>query len=209
MAWLRIIKPRHTCRFICRSSLNLLLCKMLHAKHLELLTADIATSRYVAFRDVPRFEALCRQCPNYNCRWGCPPLGATEEFIGRFSLTTLIMIKIQVVRPPTPLSDVVEQMSRLIQQVRRHAEPRILAREKDLRGRAALFTGMCPHCPGKSCARIDDQPCRHPDKVRPSLEALGFDLNRTAVEIFDTPILWASNGYPPPYISLIGALFIP
>ena len=40
----------------------------------EELAAIIGRERYVSeFRDVPTFEACCRQCPNYANRWGCPP----------------------------------------------------------------------------------------------------------------------------------------
>ncbi|MFR2062233.1 MAG: DUF2284 domain-containing protein [Alistipes sp.] len=40
--------------------------------------------------------------------------------------------------------------------------------------------GMCPGC---------NRPCLHPDKVRPSLEAFGFDIARTLSELFGIELL--------------------
>ena len=54
--------------------------------------------------------------------------------------------------------------------------------------------------------RREGRPCRHPESIRPSLEAMGFDIARTAADIFNTPLQWSRNGQLPKYLTLISAL---
>ncbi len=169
----------------------------------EILTAEISTADYIReFQDVWRFEQLCRQCPNYGMRWGCPPL--SEELYRQylnFPQLKIIANKLTPLESGLPLS----ASYKFLNSERRRLEPQILAEEQQIGGRATLFTGVCFHC--KECARPAGQPCRHPQWVRPSLEALGFDLNATAQRLLHTEILWGKEGKMPPYLLLIGGIF--
>ncbi len=86
--------------------------------------------------------------------------------------------------------------------MRRIVEERLLAAEHCFGGRAFAFVGECLHCTAP-CARLTGAPCRHPDRLRPSLEACGFDLGRTSSELLDTELLWSSDGHLPRYLTLI------
>ena len=57
------------------------------------------------------------------------------------------------------------------------------------------------------CARIDGKPCRHPDKVRPSLEAFGFDISKTAKDLLGLEIKWSKGDLIPEYLTLVGGIF--
>lgn len=103
--------------------------------------------------------------------------------------------------------DMAKAMSDLVQAVRGQYEEEMLAEEAKRSGRAALFTGLCPHCGEAVCARREGKPCRHPNLVRPSLEALGFNLCQISNELFGTEILWAKDNRSPEYMCLIGAVF--
>lgn len=59
---------------------------------------------------------------------------------------------------------------------------------------------------GGGCTRREGLPCRHPDKVRPSLESMGFDIGKTAKELFGLELKWASYGMLPEYYVLVGAV---
>lgn len=166
----------------------------------------IAVSDYVArFRDVDRFEGLCRGCPNYGTRWGCPPLdyGSMPPF-ARWTLVDIWLLKLVVKGGAGATMD---DLKEVLQRERRRWEPALLEREREHGGMAALFTGMCPHCGDIPCARLAGEPCRHPDRVRPSLEALGFDLGKTAAELFGLPLQWMKDGRLPDYLTLIGGVF--
>lgn len=59
---------------------------------------------------------------------------------------------------------------------------------------------------GGGCTRREGLPCRYPDKVRPSLESMGFDIGKTAKELFGLELKWASYGMLPEYYVLVGAV---
>ena len=40
-----------------------------------------------------------------------------------------------------------------------------------------MSAGGCRLCP--RCAKVDDQPCRHPDRALPPMEGAGIDVYRT------------------------------
>ena len=46
-----------------------------------------------------------------------------------------------------------------------------------------------------------------PDKVRPSLEAFGFDMTRTLSELFGIELLWGKDGILPEYLVIVSGLF--
>jgi len=95
----------------------------------------------------------------------------------------------------------------ILQQKRMKLEQKLLALEQTLHGRAAGLSGKCPYCSNKECARIAGMPCRHPDLARPSLEALGFNVEKIASDYLKTKILWEHDGVRPEYLLLVGAVF--
>ena len=152
----------------------------------EELAAIIGRERYVSeFRDVPTFEACCRQCPNYANRWGCPPFDHD-------TLQDLVAF---------------EKVYDLMWPELERVNKRLLELEKVSRGMAFGFVGKCPHCKGAPCARTSGKPCRHPELVRPSLEAYGFNVSLTASEVLGIDMLWGSAGTMPPYLTLVCGLF--
>lgn len=96
---------------------------------------------------------------------------------------------------------------RLIRPERIRLENRLRELERQHGGRAFAYTGSCLHCAEGSCTRMSGEPCRHPELVRPSLEACGFDIGRTASELFGIDLLWSSDGMIPEYLTLVCALF--
>jgi predicted metal-binding protein len=83
----------------------------------------------------------------------------------------------------------------------------LLETEKSLGGMCYGFVGTCPYCGDAACARIDSKPCRHPDKVRPSLEAIGFDISKTSKDLLGLDIKWSQDGLIPEYLTLVCGIF--
>ena len=77
--------------------------------------------------------------------------------------------------------------------------------ERRLGGRSFAYVGKCLYC--DSCPRAEGKPCRHPELVRPSLEAFGFDIGRTLKELFGIELLWGKDGCIPPYLVLVSGFF--
>lgn len=108
-----------------------------------------------------------------------------------------------------------EMRMRLLDRVRVVMDKRLLEKEAELHG-MAFFAGTCMLCgdpcypddalsgqevlsgSGETCwrdgcTRRRGLPCRHPGKVRPSLEAFGFDLVNTARELFGIELQWGGG----------------
>lgn len=171
----------------------------------EEYTTDIAVEDYVAgFRDEERFIELCRQCPNYGNSWGCPPFDFdTGDFLRQYKYAHLIATKIIPDENNIPFN----KSRELVYPERLRIELKLLDLEKRYGGRAFAYVGSCLHCNGVECRRKCNKPCLHPDKVRPSLEAFGFDINLTLSELFGIKLIWGNDGFLPEYLVLVSGFF--
>ncbi len=59
----------------------------------------------------------------------------------------------------------------------------------------------------KRYARIEGKPCKHPDKVQPSLEAFGFDMVKTAKNVLGLEIKWSKGLLISEYLTLVCGIF--
>lgn len=152
---------------------------------------DVDMQRYMKeYRDVEKFEKLCRQCSNYGKSWGCPPFEYDADAM--LSAYDSIRIFVSIIKPrrnDIPLSRVQE----LIFPERREMERKLRDMETDCGGRSFAFVGKCLYCDGE-CERALGRPCRHPELVRPSLEGYGFDLSKTLKDFFSLEFMWSREG---------------
>lgn len=171
----------------------------------EHLHASIDADTYIReYNDVERFLALCRECPNFGRVWACPPLSVDPvSELSAFDTVSVFATKIFPERTDIPISEA----GRVLVDERRQMERHLRELERKTSGRALAFAGKCLYCPEGSCTRPLGRPCRHSDLVRPSLEAYGFDLGKTAERLLGFPLLWSDDGYIPRYLTLIGAVF--
>lgn len=101
----------------------------------------------------------------------------------------------------------IDKSQELIRPERIRIEKELLKLELRFGGRAFAYVGKCLYCPDSECARKCNRPCLHPDKVRPSLEAFGFDIAHTLSELFGIELLWGKNDILPEYLVLVSGLF--
>lgn len=87
---------------------------------------------------------------------------------------------------------------------RRRTDTLLLDMEKTHKGRA-FFPGSCLIC--QSCTRTENKPCIYPERVRPSLEACGFDIGKTASELLHIELKWGEQGKMPEYLLLVSGVF--
>lgn len=171
----------------------------------EEVVAEIDRERYVEeFRDVATFDACCQQCPNYGRRWGCPPFDHdTLQDLLPYNKVMIIGVKITPHDRKKPLDQVYELMRPELDRLNKQ----LLELEREKHGLAFGFVGKCPYCNGEPCARIDGKPCRHPDVVRPSLEAYGFNVSETASKLLGIDMVWSKDSTVPRYLTLVCGLF--
>lgn len=169
------------------------------------LTQTIDASVYIRdYRDAEKFIQFCRQCGNYCHCWACPPFD--EDPLGDTSLydkAIIVAEKITPLTPGLPLSAARE----ILHPVRIQLEKELRDMETTVGGRSFAFAGNCLYCPEGECTRPSGLPCRHPQLVRPSLEACGFDISKTTEELFGIPLKWGKDNTLPEYLTLVGGIF--
>lgn len=168
-------------------------------------TASLPTAEYIAvYRDAKRFGACCRACPNYGQSWACPPFDFdVDKYVSTYRTALIIATKITPLCRTLPL----DAAERLLLPERIWHERLLLSLERRYDGRAFAYAGRCRYCPPGSCTRLTGEACRHPELVRPSLEACGFDLERTTESLLGIPLQWGEGNQLPEYLTLVGGFF--
>jgi len=164
------------------------------------------------FRNAERIVGYCKECENYNTIWACPPYGFdTLERIRHYKYVHLIGIKVildDVTRhSPTNAREQKEISYRIMKDVREDLDKQLLEVENNHPGTLAFFAGNCFICHPEECTRRIGKPCIHPEKARSSLEAYGFDISKTASELFGIELQWSENFLLPEYFLLVSGLF--
>lgn len=171
----------------------------------EDFSVTVPVADYVArYRDAERFEGYCRSCPNFGNSWGCPPFECNmEDQLTGYRAALIVATKITPAESGLPLLEA----RRLILPERSRLERRLLEMERIYGGRSFAYVGTCLHCPDGTCTRPEGLPCRHPESVRPSLEAYGFDIGRTTSELFGIELRWGEKGQMPEFLTLVCGFF--
>jgi predicted metal-binding protein len=150
------------------------------------------------------FKQMCKNgCPNYNQKFGCPPLSPSfKDVVKEKELFLLAMVlklnqfnkhnyqeylKIRIAN--SVLKSRIEKVMRKLEKVTRTK---------------FLSTGACRLC--KPCQKKISNPCKHPDKRRYSLESLGVDCNHLTKNAFGLPLKWYKKKKAPEYTTVICGL---
>ena len=166
--------------------------------------STLPLEQYVSGHHAPRQCAeACRQCRNFNRIWACPPFDYDPlDRLRPYSYVTVFARKVEL-PSRTPLSG----LSGILRPVKKGIMDRMLDLEKENDGFACILAGECDLCAPQSCTRAEGRVCRHPDITRPSLEAFGFNLRSTISDLFGLDFAWGTDGFAPPYLILVTALF--
>ena len=182
---------------------------------------EMPMAEYIAgYRDFGRVRGYCRECGRYGNCWACPPYDFDETALpGKYTTISLLAT---VITPSEGVTLTPETADRIIRRERQRLDRMLVKMECDASVPAqtarAFFAGTCLLCPPEHCSRRDllcppehcsrreSLPCRHPESIRPSLEALGFDIARTTSGLFGIDLQWGSPDTPPAYLTLLSAL---
>ena len=172
---------------------------------IEEFTYEISVDEYlIRFHKPNEVWEYCRVCNNYGKQWGCPPFDFdVVEHLSQYSKLLLIATKIT----PTAMELLYQESEQFIRAEQIRLESRLLDLERQYNGLASTYIGSCLHCCEDNCTRPLGKVCRHPECVRPSLEAYGFDITKTLSELFDIELKWGIEGSSPEYIVLVCGLF--
>ena len=169
-----------------------------------------------------------RQLLGLNC-WACPPYDFDETAL--LEKYTTISLLATVITPSEGVALTPKTADLIIRRERQRLDRMLRGMEQDIEAQAerttlrnpqtampsganaggapaarAFFAGTCLLCPPEHCTRRESLPCRHPESIRPSLEALGFDVARTTSGLFGIELQWGRPDAPPAYLTLLSAL---
>ena len=153
--------------------------------------------------DVPKFLGFCRACPSYGTRWSCPPHNYDPmDLWARYETLTLVAL---VLTLDGSLSRT-QAMDALTREKKALLEE-LLSLEEKFPGSLALSAGNCQLC--RFCARTQGIPCWQPQRMRPSIEALGGDVSLTLERYLGKTLRWTREGEIPETLTLVGGLLLP
>ncbi len=158
--------------------------------------------------DVPRFSGYCQDCPNYGRYWSCPPFDFAPMVLWTgYGAIRLYARKLVFTRDRLFPGERRAFEATELPKIKGAMARELLAMEAEVPGRLALFPGRCEWCP--VCARTEGKPCRMPEKMRYSIEALGGDCGGALERYLDEKLQWAQGGRLPEQIILLGGLLLP
>ena len=171
----------------------------------EGFTHEISVEEYLdRFHNPDKVWDYCRACKNYGQQWCCPPFNFdVVARLAKYRSLQLLVTKVTLLDRELT-SDGVDE---ILLQERVVLEKRLLELERTHDGLACTFIGKCLHCGEQRCARLMGKPCRHPELIRPSLEAYGFDVGQTLTELFGLELQWSAGDSLPEYLLLVCGLF--
>ncbi len=126
------------------------------------------------------FRSLCEQnaCGMYGKRWQCPPYcGDIDELIAKAKQYTTAIVY-QTISPLEDSYDIEGMLDAGKKMDALNDEVRRLTAAHGLQNTLFFGAGACTVC--ERCAKLDEQPCRFPDRALPSLESYGINVSTLA-----------------------------
>lgn len=142
----------------------------------------------------------CRACSGFAKTWSCPDFDFdVKAYWKQFSAYQVIVDRVYMEGAASP-KEAEERLAR--EKPVFNAE--MLTLEKDTPGSVALYAQECEEC--QRCARLEGKPCRLPQVMRYSLEALGGCGTRLVRDLFGFDVCWSDGTTIPAYYILLGGL---
>ena len=171
----------------------------------------IGAAEFIArYRDVERIREYCLQCPGYGTSWGCPPFDfdpcTVSDGFESVKLMGTIMEFDEATSATCKNAEQSAAMGReAMEEVWKTWLPQLYEMEREMPG-SRCFTFRCVLCP-EGCTRPEGKPCRHPERLRHSLESVGFDIVAMTRDLLGIELEWSTDGSLPKHITLVTALF--
>lgn len=143
-------------------------------------------------------EACKKGCPNYGKKWSCPPLASPFlNIVKNYSHAVMLVFSTEmkyyqdiknkylaVKAANATLKTTIEKCTRDL--------------ETYMKG-YSLLSGSCRQC--KPCQCKKGLPCKHPDKMRYSMEATGLNVQQLSIDFLNHELLWYRDKTLPRYTS--------
>lgn len=172
--------------------------------HIRELTAKTTTAAFEErFVWVEKFLPLCRRCDSYGTRWTCPPFDFDPMTI--WHNYTGLLLYARILQADTPEQPLEEALAALKREKLLYRD-KLQQWERDTPDSRMLLAGTCHEC--EACEKTQGRPCKKPELLRYSIEALGGDVEGCLQQYFHMPMLWGRAGKAPDYLVLVGGLLL-
>ncbi len=182
---------------------------------IEIIESEVAMDEYLeTCVDVPQFLEYCKQCTNYNHIWSCPPFSFDPvEYMKGYGRILFVGYKIIIPEEKRQKTYTKKEqevlMKELLSGPKKALDADMLERERNHPGSKALSGGSCLSCDPGKCAKLEGKPCRYPEKMRYSVEALGGNVGLTVTKYLHQNLEWIEEGHLPGHFLLLGGLMLP
>lgn len=150
-------------------------------------------------------KRACKEgCPNYGSKWSCPPFSKpyyklTDGYnkAALISFSTNMNSYVEIKNKYTAIKAANVTLKNLVEKVARKIEMETSG--------YALLSGSCRLC--RPCARKTNEKCKHPDKMRYSMEAAYLNVQAICEELLGFELLWYEKNILPQYTSTVSLVF--
>lgn len=172
---------------------------------IEIFCKKLEVSEFLTEKE--RFTHLCKDgCRNFNRKYSCPPLSPEFNQIAKnFKYAHVFFYKVDLAEYPQTYNSI-RMVNAVVKSKQRKLTNRISKKlTQEGTPHRILENGSCRLC--KKCAYTSKEPCKHPDKMRYSLEATGVDVNELCLTCFGMSLQWYKKGEKyPEYQGVVSAV---
>lgn len=161
------------------------------------LKANICKNKTLEnYMDFNYFTGLCKDgCPHYNLSYTCPPNSPKFTDYTKNHEYSLVLAMYMDVDDNNSIETVHPYLRKVLSDL-------LIPLEEIFNGLLS-DGGRCRYC--ERCTYIDNIPCRYPDKMRFSMEAMGIDLDKVCKDVLNHSILWSKTGEAN-YCTVLGSI---
>ena len=166
----------------------------------------LESQRLTQYENKREIEKLCEACPTYGGKWSCPPCSPAFSGYGldKYPYAALVLFSCDLDQFSYTKTEYIKiKASNTIMKSRMDRLMRSLEQATD---GVMISNGNCRLC--NPCSKKKGEPCKKPDKLRFSMEALGLDVERITADVFSHELLWYRDKKIPPYLSAVACLLM-
>lgn len=173
---------------------------------------EVSMNDILKFFNKEKIRKNCENCLSFNKVWSCPNYDFLEEdYLKNYNYVYVLGAKLFY----NEIEDLVSKLKSsnksnldisisVYNDLRKITDEKILLLENKFKNTKSLLGGKCSYC--EKCTRIENIPCAHPEKLRYSLESLGFDVTAITENILNEKIIFTKDALPEYCLSIYALL---